>query len=124
MNTKQKNKIKLILIKKYDGRCAYCGCELTLKTITIDHIKPQITGGTDDIENLNPSCNYCNNYKCFCDIEQYRVQLLTMLNNKPEYLFKSKTKMQIAINMDSVTHRQWNGKFYFEKTKEEKLHYF
>jgi hypothetical protein len=31
------------------------------------------------------------------------------------YLFKSKTKMQIAINLGSVILNKWDGIFYFEK---------
>jgi len=42
-----------------------------------------------------------------------------MLNEKREYLFKSKTKMQVAINMGSVKLIDWDGKFYFERFNEE-----
>ena len=38
-----------------------------------------------------------------------------MLNEKLEYLFKSKTKMQVAMNMGSIKHTIWDGKFYFER---------
>jgi uncharacterized protein (TIGR02646 family) len=104
--------------QKYDGRCAYCGVEL-VKGWHIDHIKPQIYGGTNDFSNLNPSCKYCNNYKCHTDLEEYRTQLKKMLNEKMEYLFKSKTKMQVAINMGSIIHKPWHGQFYFETFNKE-----
>ena len=38
-----------------------------------------------------------------------------MLNEKLEYLFKSKTKMQVAMNMGCIKHTLWEGKFYFER---------
>ena len=98
---------------KFGGKCAYCGTTL-VKGWNVDHIKPRVFGGTDDIENLNPSCKDCNNYKCHTNLEEYRKQLHRMLNEKPEYLFKSKTKMQVAINIGSIRHTKWNGKFYFE----------
>jgi 5-methylcytosine-specific restriction endonuclease McrA len=98
---------------KFGGKCAYCGINLA-KGWNIDHIKPQVFGGTNDLENLNPSCKHCNNYKCHTDLEGYRKQLYKMLNEKLEYLFKSKTKMQVAINMGSIRHIEWNGLFYFE----------
>ena len=31
--------------------------------MTIDHIKPKSKGGTDDIENLQPMCQKCNEHK-------------------------------------------------------------
>ena len=31
------------VFNKYGGRCAYCGCELTLRTMQVDHIKAVYT---------------------------------------------------------------------------------
>jgi len=102
-----------VVFNKYNGKCAYCGVELP-KGWNIDHITPKVYGGTNDLDNLNPSCKDCNNYKCHTDLEGYRNQLKKLLNDKPEYLFKSKTKMQVAINMGSIKQYLWNGLFYFE----------
>ena len=44
-----------------------------------------------------------------------------MLNEKLEYLFRSKTKMRIAINMGPIKYFLWDGKFYFERGNEGKL---
>lgn len=88
---------------------------IIVKGWNVDHIKPQIFGGTNDLDNLNPSCKDCNNYKCHTDLEGYRNQLHKMLNEKLEYLFKSKTKMQVAMNMGSIKHTFWDGKFHFER---------
>jgi len=101
---------------KYGGRCAYCGVVLS-NGWHVDHIKPKIIGGTDNIENLNPSCPDCNNYKGGTDLEGYRKQLRRLLNEKPEYLFRSKTKMQVAIKMGSICHKEWDCLFYFEAIK-------
>jgi hypothetical protein len=109
-----KAKIRAIVFKKCGGKCAYCGVDL-VKGWNVDHIKPQIFGGTNDLDNLNPSCKDCNNYKCHTDLEGYRKQLHKMLNEKLEYLFKSKTKMQVAMNMGSIKHTLWDGKFHFER---------
>lgn len=103
-----------IVFSKHGGRCAYCGVELT-KGWNVDHIKPKVFGGTDDMGNLNPSCPDCNNYKCHTDLEEYRAQLKKLLNEKPEYLFRSKTKMVVAMKMGAISRHQWDGLFYFEK---------
>ena len=69
-----KAKIRAIVFDKYGGKCAYCGVDL-VKGWNVDHIKPQVFGGTNDLQNLNPSCKDCNNYKCHTDLEWYRNQL-------------------------------------------------
>ena len=107
------NKVREVVRLKFENKCAYCGVDL-VKGWHVDHIKPKIFGGTNDLENLYPSCKDCNNYKCHTDLEGYRNQLHKMLNEKLQYLFKSKTKMQVAMNMGSIKHTLWDGKFYFE----------
>lgn len=105
--------------EKYDKHCAYCGILLTdIKQMQVDHIIPKIDRGTDDFENLNPSCKHCNNYKCHSSLETFRHYLNQMLNIKLNYLFRSKTKMQIAMNFGVIQLFKWDNKFYFERRKE------
>jgi CRISPR/Cas system Type II protein with McrA/HNH and RuvC-like nuclease domain len=106
-------KTREIVFAKYNGKCAYCGTEL-LKSWHVDHIVPKSSRGTDNIENLNPSCRDCNNYKNGQSLEEFRYYLQQLLNVKHEYLFMSKTKMQIAINLGVINLKAWDGKFYFE----------
>lgn len=49
------------IFKKYNGKCAYCGCELNIDSFQIDHIIPKRRGdmnfigrGSDKVDNLNP----------------------------------------------------------------------
>ena len=46
--------------EKYNGHCAYCGKAIAIRDMQVDHILPKRNGGTDDIDNLNPSCRLCN----------------------------------------------------------------
>lgn len=43
--------------------CAYCGGELSSKTITIDHVWPQSMGGKLEWENATAACGRCNSAK-------------------------------------------------------------
>lgn len=36
---------RIKILQKYGGKCAYCGCNLTMKTMCIDHIYPIRKGG-------------------------------------------------------------------------------
>jgi hypothetical protein len=43
--------------------CVYCEETLTPETVTIDHILPVSKGGTNDLSNLQPTCEPCNRAK-------------------------------------------------------------
>ena len=48
----------------YHGwRCRWCGCELTSKTLTKDHIIALSRGGSNFASNLAPACLSCNSAK-------------------------------------------------------------
>jgi 5-methylcytosine-specific restriction endonuclease McrA len=105
-----------LVFEKYEGKCAYCGIELK-KGWHVDHIVPFVFGGKDEFSNYNPSCKECNTYKGATRLETYRSQLKRMLIERLEYLFKSKTKMKVAMNMGSIVYYEWDELFYFERIK-------
>lgn len=129
MNRKPLSKSKrLAVYKKYNGKCAYCGCELgDIRNMAVDHIEAvcrksnRFTGdckfdnNKNSIENLNPACRACNQYKSSMTIEGFRLMLANMLNDNPQYLFQSTTKMNCCLNYGTVTLSKWDKIFYFEK---------
>ncbi len=49
---------------RYGNRCAVCGRSIDeVKRFEPDHKIPRLRGGGDRIENLQPLCNECNNFK-------------------------------------------------------------
>ncbi|MBI4848997.1 MAG: HNH endonuclease [Nitrospirae bacterium] len=46
-----------------EGRCYYCGREVPLHELTMDHIVPVIRGGKSEKNNIVPACKECNNKK-------------------------------------------------------------
>jgi 5-methylcytosine-specific restriction endonuclease McrA len=96
--------------KKYDGRCAYCGKEITIKEMQIDHFTPRIYGGTDDCDNLMPACRDCNNYKYSFSLEQFRMYIENIYNE----LGKT-AKWRVAERMGIFERKNVRIKFYFEK---------
>ena len=91
----QREKIHL----KYSGKCAYCGCEITVPKMQVDHIIPQrefsnriknkfripyfLTHLTEfDVnneDNLNPACVVCNKWKSAHDLELFRSELFEQI---------------------------------------------
>jgi 5-methylcytosine-specific restriction endonuclease McrA len=102
--------IRLKVYNKYGGRCAYCGREIELKDMQVDHIVPKRQGGTDDIANYNPSCRRCNHYKRAYRLERYR-ELIGKLHTKVRDMYLCKTAEDYGI----IEIKEWDGKFYFER---------
>jgi 5-methylcytosine-specific restriction endonuclease McrA len=100
--------------QKYNGRCAYCGHEITLKEMQVDHIVPQRLGGADSLENYNPSCRICNHYKRATRLETWRTVFLGELISRIKKIYIVK----VAERYGMITFHEWDKKFYFEKESE------
>lgn len=94
---------------KYNGHCAYCGCEISNKW-QVDHIWPKSDGGSNDISNLNPACCSCNNYKSTHDLEFFRKEI----HKQVERLRRDKPTFRMAERFGQITCNQKPVIFYFE----------
>jgi 5-methylcytosine-specific restriction endonuclease McrA len=45
------------------GACAFCGIPLTPHEVTVDHLDPKCSGGSEKLANLVPACPDCNRLK-------------------------------------------------------------
>ncbi len=72
---------RIIIKNKFNGRCGYCGKE---KGLEIDHIVSISKGGTDELENLMPSCFECNRLKAASSIEEFRKKMFQFCFEKEE----------------------------------------
>lgn len=98
--------------KKYDGHCAYCGCELEYKEMQVDHFAPYyLFGDNTQMSNLMPACRQCNFRKGTLTIEKFRkeVELTAERLRRDNFMFRLAEKYSIVnVNTDPI-------KFYFEK---------
>jgi hypothetical protein len=98
------------VLEKYNGHCGYCGNEITLSTMQIDHIIPKHIMGTNAAENLMPSCRLCNHYKRAETLERFRQLLITMKERLEKvYIFR------VAIKYRMIEWHGFDGLFYFEQ---------
>lgn len=113
VNVKRKTIPKTIRIKvfeKYNGHCAYCGCQLEYKDMQVDHVNSLYWhGGLDDIGNYMPACRSCNFYKSTMPIEKFRLQLQTI----PERL-ENDFIFRLAKSYGIICETKNPVKFYFE----------
>lgn len=55
-----KRKWKEDIKQFWGGRCVYCG---STNDLTLDHVRPKVSGGRDEANNLVPACLKCNQQK-------------------------------------------------------------
>lgn len=108
---------KFIRIKvhdKYNKKCAYCGNKISLEEMKIDHLIPQSKGGTDDLENLMPSCEICNHYKDSHNFNKFKYLVNNIIVKiKKLYIIK------VAIRYNLIQFKEFSG-FYFETLNNDK----
>ena len=63
--------IRRAVFERDSFTCQYCGLRGTVETLNLDHIKPLMRGGTDDIDNLVTACPNCNIQKGAKDLSDY-----------------------------------------------------
>ena len=66
---KRYQKHRAAILETYNNCCAWCGIEDWKKDpwadeyLCLDHVKTQMTGGSDELENLQLLCRRCNSIK-------------------------------------------------------------
>jgi len=123
---------------KYDKHCAYCGKILEYENMQVDHVIPRyhkwteeylekvnrcrkyfgtyqepIVRGTNDFENLVPSCRRCNYIKATMTIEKFRE----IIENKVETLNKVSVVYRMAKDYGLIKETDNPVTFYFEKKR-------
>ena len=123
-----KKEIRKQVIEKCGGRCAYCGEEVTLKTMQVDHIIPKryfsehyycnkkesiiVTDyDVDDMENLNPSCRKCNNFKGVWSLEEFRFEV----EQQPKRARRYSVNFRMAERFGLIQTKESPIVFHFEK---------
>jgi len=122
-------KKRQIVFNKYDKKCAYCGCSLVANNWHVDHLTPLYRGwsssdvekyglikGTNNIDNLKPSCPTCNISKSTFTLETWRMQLKTKIDR----LRGNVTNFRIVEKFKLITVNNINVIFYFETLKKNK----
>lgn len=97
--------------KKMGGHCAYCGQEITLREMQIDHVIPIKQSGLNTMDNLLPACRSCNHYKDTMTVERFRA----MLERELEILEKNSVAYRNAVRFGLVIPTPHKIVFFFEK---------
>lgn len=119
MATKRKpipKAVRMQVYNKYNGHCAYCGCELEYKDMQVDHIESVYLAEilkkevNDTLENYMPACRMCNYYKSAQTIEEFRSCLDNMLMRNVRRPFDYRLALKYGMIQETIK----PTKFYFE----------
>lgn len=108
---------------KYHGHCAYCGCEINISQMQVDHLIPmefyeqyKADGiDIDSMENYMPACRSCNNYKSSLTLEKFR----RAVERWHEVLLRDSVTYKNAVRFGQVKPNPHPVVFYFEKIEED-----
>jgi len=109
--------------QKCNGRCAYCGTEIEIKDMQIDHVIPQWRCNdkqyylTPELihchENYMPSCRSCNNYKSGNPLEVFREAVASQIS----ILRRDRPTFRLAERFGLIECKPKDIVFYFETFK-------
>lgn len=100
--------------KVYDkcgGHCAYCGCEIDLAAMQVDHVFPISMDGVDTLGNMLPACRSCNHYKNSMPLWVFRQSV----ERWPDVLARDSVTYRNAVRFGVVEPKKHAVEFYFEK---------
>lgn len=97
---------------KCGGHCAYCGCEIKMSEMQVDHVIPIAWDlGSDTLSNMLPACRSCNNYKSSMTVEMVRA----CIERFPDVLMRDSVTYKNAVRFGLVEPKPHKVEFYFEK---------
>lgn len=107
------------ILDRDHSMCAYCGCSLSLNTMTIDHVYPVSKGGLNDWANVRAACTDCNSKKGNQTLSELgwklrrRVGIPTLSKHAP--------KSVIAKIGGKIPHEEWRKYIYWQVDTKEKI---
>ena len=101
-----KKSIREHVHQKFGGHCAYCGEEITLKQMQVDHVEPIWRGNVmaeserrrlEGIDNLHPACRPCNHRKMTLTVEDFRAEIEAQIPRLIQYSSQFRTAERFGL---------------------------
>lgn len=123
--------LRVEIYNKYNGKCAYCGSDINIRQMQVDHIIPKLnfikhvtnkfripsflrhltSEDMNHIDNLNPACGVCNKWKSAHDLELFRSEIEAQVKRLNEY----SASYRMAKRYGLINENEIKIKFYFER---------
>ena len=122
--------IREMVYQKFDCRCAYCGEQIKLKDMQVDHVVPKSRFQSfiknrwvpsflkhltefdcDHLDNLFPACRVCNKWKNDWDLGMFKSEIQQQVKR----LFDYSSNFRMAIRYNLIQETGNPVIFYFER---------
>lgn len=107
------------ILDRDKGSCAYCGCKLSLSTMTLDHVYPESKGGLTDWANLRAACSLCNSAKADKTLKQLGWKLRSRVSI-PSLTAKAPKSIISKIG-GRISDESWRKYIYWSVETTEKI---
>ena len=121
MGTGKLTKKRQAIWDKSNGKCWYCGCDLSVSKWQADHVIPECSIWRDredrnyinSIKNMVPACRDCNIGKGPRSIEEFRARI----EETATFFSKKSARLKLGIRYKQIKIRVYNNPvvFWFEK---------
>lgn len=109
-----------MVYQKCDGHCAYCGIEINISQMQVDHMIPMdlydvykaINIDIDTMDYYMPTCRSCNNYKSSYTLDKFR----TAIERWTQVLTRDSVTYRNAVRFGQVQPTPQPVTFYFERS--------
>jgi 5-methylcytosine-specific restriction endonuclease McrA len=91
------------IIVREGFKCAYCGCRISLRSCTKDHVIPRCKGGQDTLLNVVAACRACNGQKADRTPREAGMELRSL----PRALTEEEKLEVVMKTSDSLERRTW-----------------
>jgi len=112
-----------LVYDKLNGYCAYCGERIKFKDMQVDHIIPKarfhvghFCYHVDSIQNLNPACRICNNWKSVHMVDEFRHEISQQVIRLRKY----SAQFRLAERYGLIRNTKEPVIFYFEARQTDK----
>jgi hypothetical protein len=99
------------LLEGFNCKCAYCGCDLNLRTMQLDYIIPLERNGKEELSNIFPVCKECNAYKGLQTYNDFKSSIARI----PLTLGKKTASFRMLQRLGFAPKGIWDFLFNFEK---------
>lgn len=107
LSKKERERVYMI----FNGRCAYCGRNISFEELQCDHKISLHNHGPDDVSNILPACKECNYYKRGSNPDGFRKKL--------RRAFKNSKNCEFVKRLLGFYGEEWDDSFLFEKNGEQ-----
>jgi len=105
------------ILRKTQRKCCYCGVNLTVETMTVEHLVPRSKGGNGRRWNLLAACGICNGLRGSMSLDEFYKMVFDFCRSCDPKASLPEHPMRRLLDQ----YRRWGESFHFQMVHLRKL---